>query len=104
MCGSYSYTAPAPKLPNRHQIRHAVRKVARIMRKDKSVRSLSLADFVNHVLIKGDWARLSGSDQSKVWLAVEKLVKSSVLFKTDHSTGFCGGSITTVKVRKSAKL
>ena len=101
---------PAPKVsvPNRHQIRNLIRKVARTMRtKDgrKTINgSMDSWDFVNKCLApylrdvaKGE---MSHPDYDKTWNAIDKAVKASTFFTKEE--GICGSVKLTL--RRTAKL
>lgn len=101
MCGG-TYSTQS-NLPNRHQIRSAMRKVARVMR--RKAERLSLDQFVYRVMVAGEWTRLPLNAFDKTQAAILKSLKVSTFFNQKEEQSFCGSYFTNyLTVRKSAIL
>lgn len=100
MCGSATSTTSTRnnvQPPDRHQVRHAIRKVARAMRKNRETRSLF--SVKGAVMDHLPTASLSSAQYTTLSVQISKSLEKSTFFTT---TGGCGG--TELTVRKTASL
>lgn len=109
MCGqakSDTIPAPAPEtVPGRHQIRNAIRKVARTMKTKTGgtvvYGTMDSWSFVDKVMSVTGWINVRSSDvYSKTLKAVEAAVKASTFFQKEE--GVCGSVKLTL--RRTADL
>lgn len=110
MCGNNDHvhdTIPAPppvrsRVPTRHQIRHAIRKVARTMKGTRDV-PMNRDLFIEKAMDAGGWSTLPHDDYAKTLDTLTKSVSASTFFSVVEIDHGCHTSVG-LKLRRTAVL